>query len=190
MAERVILLGPKAADYLGDSREDAGAFCYALEMTALDADALATGGIVKVRLAQFSGQLANATVLELTDRYVSEHGGLNEAWQEIDAFLGHMQSVTRLSIKTPIPLWNGGRRRFVACAEGRHRMIPEPGDLARLLVPIKIRGQKNPLPAGWNVLVEAVGEGDDPEICAVRWIDADGGSHLLSVASTEIEATP
>jgi hypothetical protein len=184
MAERVVLLGP-SPDTGG-----VGTFCHALEMTALDADALRRGGVVKVRLAQFSGELANATVLDLTDEYVASHGSLEKAWDQIDGFLGgHMGTVRRVSVKTPIPLWNGGRRRFdpELNAAGHVRLIPEEGDLARTLAPIKLDSRKHTIPKGQNVLIDGV-SADDATV-TVKWID-DEGTHLLHLAATEVEAVP
>lgn len=180
MAERVILLGP-SPDTGG-----VGTYCHALEMTALDADALVTGGVCKVRIAQFSGDVANATVLDLAQSYIDKHGSYEKAWAQIDGFLGHMRSVTRRQVKTPIPLWNGGRRTFIK--DGDHaRLLPEPGDLARLLVEVKTE-MSGILPSGFNVLVEAVSTGG--EIVTIKWINGDGTVKLLNVASVEIEAVP
>jgi hypothetical protein len=174
MAERVVLLGPQP------DTGGVGTYCHALEMTALDADALRQGGIVKVRIAQFSGDLANATVLDLTDEYISKHGSYEEAWAQIDGFLGHMRSVTRRQIKTPIPLWNGGCRTFT----DDRKLVPEPGDLAILLEPVKL-DRNETLLAGMNVLIDAV----TPDAVVIKY-HQNGLTRLLALPTTQVEAIP
>jgi hypothetical protein len=174
MAERVVLLGPQDIE---------AKQCAALEMTALDADALREGGVVRVRLAQFSGDVRNATVLDLTDEYINRHGSLEKAWEQIDGFLAHMRSVRRVRVKTPIPLWNGGRRTYT----DDHRLVPETGDLARVLKDITLSSRDATLAADQNVLIDGVS--DDGTFVTIKWRDAEG-THLLAVAATEVEAIP
>jgi hypothetical protein len=183
VAERIVLLGP-SPDTGG-----VGTYCHALEMTALDADALRTGGIVNVRLAQFSGELANATVLDLTDEYVAANGSLEKAWEKMNWFLLHMSTVRRINVKTPIPLWNGGRRRVDRALDrnGHVRVIPEEGDLAVLLKDVKLDSRKRTLPAGMNALISSVSEDDSTVV--IKYRDEEG-THLLALAATEVEAIP
>jgi len=112
MADRVVLLGPQVGAGKPDSH------CPALELDALNASALLAGGTVKVCVTQYSGPLANATVLELSDQYVGVGMGVTsavryrhetKAWEKITAFLAHQHGVTPIEVKTPIPLWDGGR---------------------------------------------------------------------------------